>query len=105
MNISNELNKHRRADEKAIVFGPVDGAIRHTDFPATKGSKVEHIGDVIDLKGEKEVMLFVSMTMRVPGSMAESECTFRGAKCRIRGIYLEELDGHVFLFIAQTPSS
>lgn len=99
MAISETLKKLLKPGEKALVFDPESGDILHSDVAPLMGSKAAHLGDVIDLKNDKELMQIVSMAMRLPGTMAESDCAFRSEKCRLRVVYYASPEPRIFLFI------
>lgn len=102
MNISEELKKLAKHGEKVIVFDPDGGNVYHCDFSLIKEPKDGALSlyDIIDGTNDKDVLQVVSMAMRLPGVMTESECVFRDEKSRIRAVYYASPDLRVFLFMS-----
>lgn len=101
MDISEEMKKLAKPGEKAIVFDPDSGDVHHCDFTSNKEAKDGTLSlyDIVDGTNDKDVLQVVSMAMRLPGTMTESDCIFRGANCRVRVVYYASPDPRVFLFI------
>lgn len=102
MNISEELKKLAKPGEKVLVFDPESGDVHHCSFTSIKEPKDGTLSlyDIVDGTNDKEVLQVVSMGMRLPGTMTESECIFRGAKSRVRVIYYAPPAPRIFLFIS-----
>lgn len=102
MKISEELKKLTNPGEKAIVFDPDNGDVHHCDFTPIQESKGGSLSlyDIVDGTNDKDVLQVVSMAMQLPGTMTESECTFRGENCRVRVVYFAPPDPSVFLFMS-----
>jgi hypothetical protein len=101
MNIPEELRKLEKPGEKAIVFNPESGDVQHCSLTSIKELKdgTLNLYDIVDGTKDKDVLQVVSMAMRLPGTMTESECIFRGEKSRVRAVYYASPDPRIFLFI------